>query len=145
MRLMVSLNYLNYSSVAESPEVVLGFIAQELDGDRGLRVGNVLQGSNAEEAGLTLGDRIVLVDNAPIRTFKAMERKLDNKAPGEVLTLQVRRGEDVLTVAYVLMDKMSRVSEIARLSAPVTTRDQIIQCKIAIELEKDQEEAGSLL
>jgi hypothetical protein len=137
MRLMVSLNYLNYTSIAESPEVVLGFIAQELPGDGGLRVGNVTPGSNAEETGLRLGDRIVLVDNEAIRTFKGIERKLDNKAPGEILTLQVRRGEEDLTVSYVLMDKISRVNEIARLPEPVTTRDQVIQCRIAIELEKD--------
>jgi len=135
MKLMVNLNYLNYSSIAESPEVVLGFIPQELAGDRGLRVGNVVEGSNAEETGLKVGDRIELVDNEPIRTFIGIERKLDNKAPGEILTLQVRRDEHVLQFAYVLMDKISTVSEIAHLSAPVTTEGQVIQCEIEIGLE----------
>jgi len=138
MKLMVNLNYLNYSSIAESPKVVLGFIPQELAGDRGLRVGNVLEGSNAEETGLRLGDRIERVDNEPIRTFKGIEEKLDNKAPGEVLTLQVRRGTKVLQFAYVLMDEISQVSEIAHLSEPVRAEGQVLRCEISVDLEEGQ-------
>ena len=47
MRLMVVLSYMTYTSVESSPEVRLGFIAQELAAHRGLRVGNVTAGSRA--------------------------------------------------------------------------------------------------
>ena len=36
------------------------------------------------------------------------------------------------------MDKTSKVSETAQLSAPVTAQDQVIQCEITIGLEKGQ-------
>ena len=138
MRLMVNLNYLNYTSIEQSPELILGFIAQELAAGRGLRVGNVTDGSRAEITGLRHGDRIVTVDNQELKTFKALEKHLGNKAPGEMLTLQVRRDDHVLQFAYALAEKISAFSDLAQLSQPVTRAGQEVECVVSLNLSPGQ-------
>ena len=80
--MMVSLSYLNYSRMEKAPQVDVGFISQQLSGDRGIRVGNVTDYSNAEKAGLLIGDRVVLVDGEPVADPGGIPRACGSKGAG---------------------------------------------------------------
>ena len=135
MRMMVNLNYLNFPSVEKSPEVVLGFTAQEVGWDSGLRVGNVQDGSSAESTGLKHGDGILLVDGEKITEYKELESHLNLKSPGDFLTLKIRRGGQVYDFAYMLADKDAKKSDLAVLSDGVKQKGQELTCLISMNLE----------
>ena len=138
MNVMVSLNSLNSSRIETAPRVVLGFIAQELAGGRGLRVGNVTDGSAADKAGVRLGDRVVTVGGKQPRTFAALQSLLNNKSPGDLLTLKVTREGELLQFGYILQDEQARQSELAHLSGKVTERGQILECEVTLKLPPDK-------
>ena len=135
MRVMVGLNYLNFPSVERSPEVVLGFTAQEVGWDTGLRVGNVRDGSSAERTGLKHGDGILQVDGKKILSYKALEEHLNLKLPGDLLTLKVKRGGAEYDYAYVLTDKEEQKSDLAVLSKKVKKVGQQITCVVSMNLK----------
>jgi membrane-associated protease RseP (regulator of RpoE activity) len=137
MRLMVGLNYLNFPSVERSPEVVLGFTAQEVGWDTGLRVGNVRDGSSAERTGLKHGDGILQVDGKKILSYKALEEHLNLKLPGDFLTLKVHREGSEYEFAYVLADKEAEKSNLAVLSEDVSKEGQEITCVVSMNLEPE--------
>lgn len=134
MRVMVNLNYLNFPSVEKSPEAVLGFTAQEVGWDSGLRVGNVQDGSSAEMTGLKHGDGILLVDGQKIMEYKELENHLNLKSPGDFLTLKIRRGGVVYDFAYMLADKDVKKSDLAVLSDRVKAKGQEVTCLISMNL-----------
>jgi membrane-associated protease RseP (regulator of RpoE activity) len=136
MHVMVGLNYLNFPSVEKSPEVMLGFTAQEVGWETGLRVGNVREGSGAERTGLKHGDSILLVDGRKMLSYKALEEHLNLKLPGDLLTLKIKRGGKELDVAYVLADKKNEKSDLAMLSAEVTKAGQKLTCVVSINLQE---------
>ena len=138
MRLMVVLGYASYTSVEQSPELMLGFIAQELPGDQGLRIGNVVDGSGADRAGLRLGDRIALIDAQKITSFEGIKSLLDSKLPGETIAFTVLRKGKTLRFAYSLVDKEKRRSKLAVLSEPVRRDGQELTCTVTLELPENQ-------
>ena len=138
MQVMVNLNYLNYLEVESPPEVILGFIAQERAGDRGLRVGSVQDGSSAERAGLVHGDQIRSIDNEPLRAFNALQELLADKAPGDMLTIVVGREGKTMEFAYVLADKQQQLTDLVELSDVVEENGQILTCTVNIKLPQGQ-------
>jgi len=135
MRMMVNLNYLNFPSDRKSPEAVLGFTAQEVGWDSGLRVGNVQEGSSAEITGLKHGDGILLVDGQKITEYNALENHLNLKSPGDFITLKVTRGGKVYDFAYMLANKDLKKSDLAVLSDRVKKKGQRLTCLISMNLE----------
>ncbi len=136
MHVMVGLNYLNFPSVEKSPEIMLGFTAQEVGWTTGLRVGNVKEGSSAERTGLKHGDGILLVDGQQILSYKILEEHLNLKLPGDLLTLKVKRGDREMDVAYVLADKESEKSDLAALSGEVKKARQELTCSVSMNLQE---------
>jgi len=137
MRLMVTLGYDSYTSVERSPEVMLGFLAQELAAGRGLRVGNVVAGSGAERAGLRLGDRIRTVDGKRLMTFAALQEHLDARVPGDTISFEVLRGDSQIRVAFSLVDKEQRASKLAFLSAVPKQNGQELTLTVTIAVPTD--------
>jgi len=134
LSLMVSQSHLNYSKVEKAPKAGLGFIVQQLSGSGGLRVGNVDDGCSAEKAGLKVGDRIVAVDGKKVAVSGVLAGMLDNKTPGELLTIDVTRDGEPLRVGFVLSGEEQSVSDVARLSGKVTRPGQGMDCVISIKL-----------
>jgi regulator of sigma E protease len=60
--------------------------------DPGARVGALVPGWPAEQAGLRSGDRISSVAGTPVDTWEALVRELQRR-PGEEIALEVARGE----------------------------------------------------
>ena len=134
MSVRVSLSAMNDTRVEEAPRVALGFIVQELPGNDGLRVGNVIEASGAEKTGLLVGDRIVSIDGRIVRTTPELNGILSSKAPGEMLTLQVTREGELLQFGYVLSGVQGHRSPLARLSEKVERAGQEVTCSIRLEI-----------
>ena len=79
-----------------SPFGVLGVILG--DAEAGPRVEEVLPGSAAEVAGLKAGDVIVRVDEIPMADRLALVTTIRHRYPGEVVLLQVLRGNEPRTI-----------------------------------------------
>jgi len=134
MNVMVPLASLNYSRVEKAPQAVLGFIVQQLSGGAGLRVGHVTDGCSAERAGLLIGDRIERIDGKKMASHEAVLEHLNYKAPGDLLTIDVRRDGKPLEFGFVLSGEEERRSEVARFDEPVTESGQELTCTVTINL-----------
>ncbi len=75
---------------------VLGVTAA--DGDGGVRVVTVQNGSAADDAGLRAGDVITKFGNDSLTTVTELRRRLAAHDPDDDLTLTVRRDGDTRTV-----------------------------------------------
>ena len=138
LSLMVSQSHLNYSRVEKAPRAVLGFIVQQLPGTDGLRVGNVDDGCGAELAGVQVGDRIVALDGTRLTQAQTLQTLLDNKTPGELVTLDVTRDGRPLQMGFMLSGEEKSRSEIARLTAKPTRPGQRITALLTIKLPPDK-------
>ena len=138
MSVMVSLNYLNYSRVEQAPRVMLGFIAQELPANGGLRVGNVTDDSSAEKTGLLIGDKIVSIEGRDIRTAERLTNILSGKSPGDVLTITVNRDGEPLQFGFILPGAEESKSDLARLSGKVSRSGQELDCLITMKVPPDK-------
>ncbi|MEG0143541.1 MAG: PDZ domain-containing protein [Akkermansia sp.] len=65
-------------------------------------VSKVEQASPAMKAGIADGDRIVSMDGQVVQSLEEMGPLLSAKKPGDVLDLQVQRGENTLTCSILL-------------------------------------------
>lgn len=138
MSMMVSLSYLNYSRMERAPRVDVGFIPQQLTGDGGVRVGHVTDGSSAEHAGLLIGDRVVSADGQRVLSREKFVALIDQKAPGDLLMLDLTRKGKFLQLSYLLPGENQVRSDVARLSAIVSQRGQRLSCTVSINLPPDR-------
>ena len=65
----------------------------------------VVAGGPAEAAGLARGDAIVTVDGLPVSTLRQLYEALWRRQPGEPITLQVLRDEDIRAVEVRASDR----------------------------------------
>lgn len=137
MKVVINLSYLNYNKIEKAPQVMLGFTAQQLPGNI-LRVGNVIDDSNAEKTGLSLGDRIFSIEGKKVGTYDKLKMLLKHKSPGDLLTLKVTRNKKLLQFAYVLTSKERKSSNLAKLTNKVTKIGQKIKCIVTIKLPEDK-------
>lgn len=67
-----------------------------------VRIENVTPDSAAEEAGLELGDLILMADSKPTPTVQALGEVIRGRNPGDRVKLKVRRGEEELKLLAIL-------------------------------------------
>jgi serine protease Do len=84
----------------------------------GARVFKVVPGSPAEKAGLLEGDRIVRLDDRPIRTRVDLTDRLDRIAAGTEVDLEFARGS---TIGHVKLRTISRPPEVEPAPRPSAT------------------------
>ena len=63
------------------------------NGDDGLQVADVTENSAAEAAGITAGEHIVRLDDAPVYGFADVKARLWRMPPGTEITLAVRAAD----------------------------------------------------
>jgi putative serine protease PepD len=68
----------------------------------GARVESVEGGSAAADAGLQVGDVVIAVGDRPVTTSTELTAAVRSQAPGEDVTLTVRRGSQTLTLEVTL-------------------------------------------
>jgi S1-C subfamily serine protease len=81
----------------------LGFYPQA--NDEGIAVTGVVPGGPAEAAGLQRGDLLVSVDGQAVEDLRALYETIWRKAPGELVGLQVLRGEAIHIVDVLAGDR----------------------------------------
>ncbi|MBV9410917.1 MAG: trypsin-like peptidase domain-containing protein [Acidimicrobiia bacterium] len=79
--------------------------AQSMSLDGGALVGNVVKGSPADKAGLQARDVIVAVDNQSVKTMGALVVALRGRSPGNTVTLDVWRGNDLKHMTVTLIER----------------------------------------
>ncbi len=91
--------------VAGEP-IIGGFLGVEggapPNGAAGVEVRSITPGSGAESSGLQPGDRILSVDGAPVTIFEELAGLVAARVPGDVVELEVVRGDEVLTLEATL-------------------------------------------
>ncbi len=62
-------------------------------------VGQVIEGSPAEKAGLVKGDEIIEIDGVPVSRWEDVAKVIKEKGAGKLLVLKVKRGGEVVEVS----------------------------------------------
>lgn len=81
----------------------LGLSIGESEGE-GAPVRRITQGSPAAQAGIRIGDILLKVDGQSLDDTARLDIILNEKEPGDTLTLQLRRGEEVIEVKTTLTE-----------------------------------------
>lgn len=85
----------------EGPKVRIGIIPSNAR-DGGMRIERVFEDTSASEAGLRPGDHITKWDGTAIDSVETWMPILSKHVPGDVVTLEVQRGDETLEVKMTL-------------------------------------------
>ena len=83
-----------------TPRTYVG--ASGVNDPAGCRLTEVDENSPASRAGLKVGDVVLKVDGHDVKVAAVFRRWLDEAKPGETLNLQIKRGEEVLSIKVKL-------------------------------------------
>jgi serine protease Do len=72
--------------------------ASGVNDDAGCRLIEVEENSPAARAGLKVGDVVLKVNGRDIKVSAAFQRWMSEATPGETLDLQIKRGDEVLSI-----------------------------------------------
>lgn len=79
-------------------------VAQD-DASDSARIGEVYAGTGAQRAGLRPGDVIVKFDGVELTRYADLPPLIEKKKPGDEVEIEVRRGDDTLTVKATLGER----------------------------------------
>jgi serine protease Do len=88
---------------ADRPEAYVG--VEGADDSDGCRVTVVDEDGPAAKAGLKVGDVVVKVEGREVRVYASLLRWVAESEPGDTLSLQVKRGTEVLSLQVKLAAK----------------------------------------
>ena len=77
----------------------------------GVYIMSVEDGSGAAKAGLKAGDRIVIIDNKEVSDTADVTSALQDKAVGDVVSMQISRGGEIMSVEVTLGEKTQSASQ----------------------------------
>ena len=80
-------------------------LGDRTDGGRGAVVSEVAPGSPAADAGIEVGDIVVVVDDAAVDGQAALIAAIRDRAPGDDVEIVVQRGDERLTLSAVLASR----------------------------------------
>lgn len=103
--------FLGVQLVDLTPELRRYFGAE---GDRGVLVSRVVEGSPAAEAGIEVGDLIVAIDGEPLRGSVQLVGRLGRRREGDTVELELSRRGSGLTVQATLVENQRRQVEIGQ-------------------------------
>ena len=85
---------------AERPQAYVG--AKGADDPEGCRLTAVDEDGPAAKAGLKVGDLVVKVDGREVKLYASLLRWVADSGPGETLNLEVKRGDELLSLEVKL-------------------------------------------
>lgn len=91
----ISSPYLGIRTITNDPGVAA---AEDLTVDEGVFVGEVTEGSPADEAGLEAGDVIIAIDGTQITPDQTLADIVLDHDPGDEITLSVVRGDEEIDI-----------------------------------------------
>ena len=109
--------------------------------DRGVVLSDVAPSGPAAAAGLRPGDVVVALDGKPMENARQLDVNLYRRAPGETVTLAVRRGSESLDVPVKVVE---RPEDPDRFASLVTPERNLIPRLGILALELDDELRRSL-
>ncbi|MCE2526611.1 MAG: trypsin-like peptidase domain-containing protein [Actinomycetia bacterium] len=83
----------------------LGVSGRDTLGDAGVEIMEIFPGSGAEASGLMVGDVVVAVGGRPVTGISDLAARIRHLTPGDVIVLDVLRGEQQLTLAATLLPR----------------------------------------
>ena len=89
-----------------------------LSRDWGAVLADVMPGGPADRAGLAIGDLVLSVDGKQIENGRQLNVTLYRKSVGDVVKLEVLRGEQLKTVAVTVTERPDALSRITALADP---------------------------
>jgi serine protease Do len=104
--------------------------------DRGVVLSDVTPGQPAEAAGLRPGDIVTALDGKPMQNARQFDVNLYRRAPGEQVTLSLRRGAQALELPVSVV---ARPEDTDRFLAMVTPERNLIPRLGVLALELDDE------
>lgn len=84
------------------------------DGQRGVRINEIIEGTPAEGAGLAVGDEIIRLDARPLITRSDLLTRLHGRKSGERVSLEVTRGGRRLLLDATLAPRLDEGEILAR-------------------------------
>jgi peroxiredoxin len=84
------------------------------DGERGVRITEVIDGTPADRAGLAVGDEIVRLDGRPLGAADDLQTRLHGRQSGDGVWLDVARGTRRLRVRAVLAPRLEDAEVLER-------------------------------
>ena len=85
----------------------LGVAIDDADSSAGARIAEVRDGTPAEDGGLEAGDVVTAIDGERVASGDDLRRLVDARAPGDRVTLTVRRDGDEQTIRVTLGSRPS--------------------------------------
>ena len=104
--------------------------------DRGVVLSDVTPGGPAEVAGLRPGDVVLALDGKPMQNARQFDVNLYRRAPGEQVTVSLRRGPQALELPVMVV---TRPQDEDRFLAMVTPERNLIPRLSVLALELDDE------
>lgn len=104
--------------------------------DRGVVLSDVTPGGTAQAAGLRPGDVVLALDGKPMQNARQFDVNLYRRAPGDSVTLSLRRGAQSLELAVGVV---ARPEDADRFLALVTPEKNLIPRLGVLALELDDE------
>ncbi|HKE14083.1 MAG TPA: redoxin domain-containing protein [Kofleriaceae bacterium] len=84
------------------------------DGQRGVRITEVIDGTPADRAGLAIGDEIVRLDGRPLTAAGDLQTRLHGRESGDGVWLEIARGTRRLRVRAVLAPRLEEAEILER-------------------------------
>jgi serine protease Do len=109
--------------------------------DRGVVISDVVPNGPAEAAGLRPGDVVLSLDGKAMENARQFDVNLYRRAPGETVTLGVRRGGEAIEVAVAVVE---RPEDPERFASLVTPERNLVPRLGILGLELDEELRRSL-
>jgi serine protease Do len=110
-----------------------------LDRDHGVIVGDVMPGSPAARVGVQPGDILLAVDGKPMENGRQLQVTLYRRLVGEVVMLQILRGEQTLEIPVAMTERRELHS-----GEPIDPRDNLVSRLGILALTVDPAVAQSL-
>lgn len=87
---------------------------KKINVQKGVYVNGLTQGGGAEKAGLKEGDIIFKLNEIPVNTMSELQEQVARHRPGDKIDVHVRRGDQTLTFATVLNNKMGNTQPLIK-------------------------------
>ena len=87
--------------LVEADTPTTGIRTRSLQGDH-VRIDALQEDGAASRAGLKAGDVVLAIDGVPVRGIEEMDKEVSRRAPGDEVTLTIRRGEETIEIVLRL-------------------------------------------